>query len=142
MELYEPDVHDIALPASDLGFLVPTGPIKGDLPLTSEMESEAALSEFIRQKALVNVNVLSDILVLKAMDPTASSKLIGDALEANYKLSGLAVKNAAKEAPMAVTISINGIKTIDEAPVITIEHGEEPAPAPTLITSTPTPDGS
>jgi hypothetical protein len=114
--------HDIALPASELGFSLDQGPIVGDIRRLSPEDSERALADAIRQKALVNVDLLSEILMEKAIAPEASSKLIGDALEANYKMSGLAAKNVAKEPPMAVSITINGIKTVDSAPVVTIEN--------------------
>ena len=114
--------HDVALPAPELGFSLDVGPITGDLRRLSPDESERALADAIRQKALVNVDLLAEILTEKAIDPTASSKLISDALEANYKLSGLAAKNVVKEPPMAVSITINGIKTVESEPVVTIEN--------------------
>lgn len=121
--------HDVKIPATDLGFSLEQGPIQGDLRRLSPEESERALADAIRQKALVNVDLLSEILMEKAVDPTASSKLIGDALEANYKLSGLAAKNVVKEPPMAVSITINGISTasIQDAAVVTIENPTQEA---------------
>jgi hypothetical protein len=112
--------YDIAVPADDLGFLLPKPPIGGPPELLSSSDLEQNLIEAIRQKALVNVDFLSELLMERAVEPAASSKLIGDTLEANYKLSGLAAKNAAKEAatpPMQVSIVINGFKTV-EAPVV------------------------
>jgi hypothetical protein len=98
---------DLTTTTQELGFSLDVGPIIGDLRRLSPEESERALADQIRQKALVNVDVLSEILMTKAMDPTAGSKLVTDALDANYKMSGLAVKNAIKEVASAVTININ-----------------------------------
>ena len=118
---------DLALPAQELGFSLDQGPIVGDLRRLSPEDSERALADQIRQKALVNVDLLSEIMMHKAMVPEASSKTIGDALEANYKMSGLAAKNVHKEPAMAVSITINGISSnsLKDVPVITIEQPQE-----------------
>jgi hypothetical protein len=118
---------DLSLSTQDLGLSLDVGPILGDLRRLSPEESERALADAIRQKALVNVDILSEILMEKAMDPTASAKVVGDTLEANYKMSGLAVKNAIKEPPMSVSITINGIKSVDSAPVVTLENPTQEA---------------
>lgn len=96
--------------AASLGFVTPPGP--GPIPDTqlvlSDADLERQLAESIRQKALVHVDVINEILVLRAIDPTSSVKTLVDTLDANYKLSGLAAKNLAKEVTAAaVSITIN-----------------------------------
>jgi hypothetical protein len=96
--------------AEILGFLTPPG--DGPIPNVhldlSPAELEKQLTESIRQKALVHVDVISELLALRAVDPAASVKTLVDTLDANYKLSGLAAKNLAKEvAAAAVSITIN-----------------------------------
>jgi len=131
--------YDTVAPSTDLGFVLPVGPISKDLPPLSEETDEKALSDLIRQKALVNVNVLSEILTMKAVNPAASGKLLVDALDANYKLSGLAAKNVAKELAGIVSITINMPSRAAAPKVITgevVEVPQEESPA------LPTPDAS
>lgn len=91
-----------------LGFELPRPPITDAPRPISAQEEEQNLTESIRQKALVNVDVINEILVLRAIDPTSSVKTLVDTLDANYKLSGLAAKNLAKEVTAAaVSITIN-----------------------------------
>jgi hypothetical protein len=98
---------DTTQPATKLGFTLPVGPISKDLPPISDVLDAETLTELIKQKALVNVDVLSEILMTKAINPAASAKVVVDALDANYKLSGLAAKNVAKELAGIVSITIN-----------------------------------
>lgn len=112
-----PDYDTIA-PAVDLGFALPTGPISGVPPTLSETDAEKFLSEFIRQKALVNVDILAEKLTKRAVDDAASVKTLVDALDANYKLSGLAAKNLAKEVVGGlVSITIN-MPSKDSSPLV------------------------
>lgn len=98
---------DTASPATELGFSIPVGPIPTDLPPISDITDAEFLSELIKQKALVNVDILTNILTTRAVNPTASVKTVVDALDANYKLSGLAAKGMVKELAAAVSIVIN-----------------------------------
>lgn len=98
---------DTAAPSTKLGFTLPVGPISKDLPPLSDPLDAETLTEIIKQKALVNVDVLSEILMTKAISPAASAKVVVDALDANYKLSGLAAKNVAKELAGIVSITIS-----------------------------------
>lgn len=98
---------DTTSPASELGFAVPAGPIPTDLPPISDVTDAEFLTELIKQKALVNVDILANILTKRAVTPQASVKTVVDALDANYKLSGLAAKGVAKELAAAVSIVIN-----------------------------------
>lgn len=68
------------------------------LPPLNEDADADMLAEVIRQKSLVRVNALSDLLAERAGDPTASSKLLLDTIEQNIKLSGITAKQQAKEA--------------------------------------------
>lgn len=103
--------YDVATPAEHLGFLLKRGPIPIEPPVLSEPQAERLLGEIIRQKALVHVDLLSEKLYNKAIAPTATARVIADALDANYKLSGLAAKNVAKEIAGMVSITINIPKT-------------------------------
>ena len=103
----EDDDELLVLPRDAIFSFIPEGPITG-LPAISDAEFEAQLSEAIRQKALVRVDRLAENLHLRAIDPAANVRTLVDALDANYKLSGLAAKNQAKEqAAAAVSIVIN-----------------------------------
>ena len=98
------------LSAETLGFHTPAGP--GPIPDValplSSVDLEKQLTESIRQKALVHVDIISELLAERATDPSASVKTLVDTLDANYKLSGLAAKNLAKEVvSAAVSITIN-----------------------------------
>ena len=103
----EDDDELLIIPRDAIFSFIPEGPITG-LPAISDAEFEAQLSEAIRQKALVRVDRLAENLHLRAIDPAANVRTLVDALDANYKLSGLAAKNQAKEqAAAAVSIVIN-----------------------------------
>jgi len=118
-----------------LGFELPRPPIAADPRPLSAQEEEQNLTESIRQKALVNVDVINEILVLRAIDPTSSVKTLVDTLDANYKLSGLAAKNLAKEvAAAAVSITIN-MPSKDTAPKII--HGSTEVVEVTELTPSP-----
>lgn len=129
----EPDSTSLQSAAS-LGFVVPPGP--GPIPdiqlVLSDADLERQLAESIRQKALVHVDVLSEILVLRATDSTASVKTVVDALDMNYKLSGLAAKNLAKEVAAAtVSITIN-MPPKSEKPAMVIQGAQDVEDAETL----------
>jgi len=118
-----------------LGFELSRPPIAADPRPLSAQEEEQNLTESIRQKALVNVDVINEILVLRAIDPTSSVKTLVDTLDANYKLSGLAAKNLAKEvAAAAVSITIN-MPSKDTAPKII--HGSTEVVEVTELTPSP-----
>ena len=68
--------YDTVAPATNLGFTLPVGPISKDLPPLSDETDAEFLTELIRQKALVNVNVLSEILTTKAINPAATNKTV------------------------------------------------------------------
>lgn len=98
---------DTTSPACELGFAIPSGPIPTNLPPASDITDVEFLAELIKQKALVNVDILNNILTKRAVSPAASVKTVVDALDANFKLSGLAAKGVAKELAAAVSITIN-----------------------------------
>lgn len=91
--------HDTALPSTALGFGPTVGPIidAASLPVLNETTDADVLAEAIRQKSLVRVDHLSDLLAARAIDPSATSKLLLDTIEQNIKLSGLTAKQQAKE---------------------------------------------
>lgn len=122
--------YDTVAPSTNLGFTLPVGPISKDLPPLSDDTDAEFLTELIRQKALVNVNVLSEILTTKAINPAASNKTVVDAFDANYKLSGLAAKAVAKELTGLVSITINmpskatPARTIEGTSEVVVDSGE------------------
>ena len=94
--------------SSELGFDTVVGPIPLPRQPLSEEEEERALGDAIRQKSLVRVDVLSEILLKRAIQSEASVKTVVDAIEVSYKLSGLASKNAPKvDSAQHVSITIN-----------------------------------
>ena len=117
--------YDTVQPSTALGFTLPAGPIPAVLPPLSEDEDAEFLAELIRQKALVNVNTLNDVLTLRAVNPASTARVLVDALDANYKLSGLAAKNQAKEA-VGGTVSIT-INMPSKATAPRIISGDTPA---------------
>ena len=126
-DLLEAPDYTTKAPSDVLGFHTTVAPISDVVHLLSSEDAEKALTEAIRQKALVNVDILSEEFMRRAVDPTASAKLVGDALEANYKLSGLAAKHAPKDLPTQVSITINGIRTLEDTPVLTVHQPPPPA---------------
>jgi hypothetical protein len=65
-----------------------------NLPAVTPQDAALAL-ENARLKAAVHLDLLSEELARRALDPVASVKTIHEAAEFNYKLSGLAAKQTA-----------------------------------------------
>ena len=112
-----------------LGFQLPPEPIQLEdfMRSLSAPDKERFLSDYIRQTSLSNVRQLNKLLVDRAAASDSPSRLLVDALDVNYRLSGLAAKNLAKEVlATAVSITIN-IPGRDEMKVIgeTIEQEKE-----------------
>lgn len=116
--------------AEELGFTTPVPLIAGQDPMTplSDADVEKQLSEAIRQKALVHVDVLSEMMYARAIQPETSARTLLDTIETNIKLAGLSAKRAAEEnAGAGVSITINIPSQIASAPnrVITVQ-AEQP----------------
>lgn len=90
----------------------------------AEPEREDWLATAIRQKALVNVDRLNNLIMRAALDASAPLRTRMDVLDQQIKLSGAAARNQAKESVAGATFSIQ----------ITIPSGS--GGAPTIIEST------
>jgi len=92
------------------------------LPVPSNTEAAASL-ERARNKAAVHLELLAEKLTEKSLDPAATVKTMLDAAEFNYKLSGLAGKQA--PAPtgggMKVTFNFNAARPSGRTFDMTVE---------------------
>ena len=125
--LYTPAMNATA---EELGFTTPTALIAAPDPMTplSDADVEKQLSDAIRQKALVHVDVLSEMMYERAIQPETSARTMLDTIETNIKLAGLSAKRAAEEnAGAGVSITINIPSQVASAPnrVITVQ-AEQP----------------
>jgi hypothetical protein len=69
-------------------------------------DAEEFLTKFLQRKALLNVHLLTDQLTETMMLPETSVRAKMDFLDSQYKMSGAAARQAAKEAVVGAQFSI------------------------------------